>query len=69
MEMAARILVLAIFGAIGFAIGSLSFLAAPTIATWIPSIAIDQSIAFAMISGAAGAAISTTVVSVWAKRP
>lgn len=64
-----RAAALAIFGAIGFAIGSLSFLAAPLVANWMPTIVIDQAIAFAMISGAAGAAISTTVVSVWAKRP
>ena len=64
-----RTLVLTIFGAIGFAIGSLSFLAAPLLATWLPTIVIDQAVAFAMISGAAGAAISTTLVSVWAKRP
>jgi hypothetical protein len=64
-----RTIVLAIFGAIGFAIGSLSFLAAPLVANWMPTIVIDQAVAFAMISGAAGAAISTTVVSVWAKRP
>jgi hypothetical protein len=64
-----RTSVLAIFGAIGFAIGSLSFLAAPLVAAWLPMIIIDQALAFAMISGAAGAAISTTVVSVWAKRP
>ena len=64
-----RTLALAIFGAIGFAIGSLSFLAAPLVANWLPTIVIDQAVAFAMISGAAGAAISTTVVSVWAKRP
>ncbi|MEM3094758.1 MAG: hypothetical protein QXX64_03865 [Nitrososphaera sp.] len=61
--------VLAIFGAIGFAIGFLSFLAAPLIANWVPSIVIDQALAFATISGAAGAAISTTVVSLWARRP
>jgi hypothetical protein len=64
-----RALVLAVFGAIGFAIGSLSFLAAPLVATWMPSIIIDQAVAFALVSGAAGAAISTTVVSAWAKRP
>lgn len=64
-----RTSVLAIFGAIGFAIGSLSFLAAPLVAAWLPTIIIDQALAFALISGAAGAAISTTVVSVWAKRP
>ena len=64
-----RTSVLAIFGAIGFAIGSLSFLAAPLLAAWLPTIIIDQALAFALISGAAGAAISTTVVSVWAKRP
>lgn len=64
-----RGIALAIFGAIGFAIGSLSFLAAPLVANWLPTIVIDQALAFAMISGAAGAAISTAVVSVWAKRP
>lgn len=64
-----RTLALAIFGAIGFVIGSLSFLAAPLLATWLPTIVIDQAVAFAMISGAAGAAISTTMVSVWSKRP
>jgi hypothetical protein len=64
-----RAIALTIFGAIGFAIGSLSFLAAPLLTTWLPTIVIDQGVAFAMISGAAGAAISTTVASVWAKRP
>jgi hypothetical protein len=64
-----RTAVLAIFGAIGFAIGALSFLAAPLVSAWLPTIVIDQALAFALISGAAGAAISTTVVSVWAKRP
>jgi hypothetical protein len=65
----ARVPVLAIFGAIGFAIGFLSFLAAPLIANWLPTIVIDQALAFATVSGAAGAAISTTIVSMWAKRP
>jgi hypothetical protein len=65
----ARTPVLAIFGTIGFAIGFLSFLAAPLIANWLPTIVIDQALAFATVSGAAGAAISTTVVSMWARRP
>jgi hypothetical protein len=65
----ARISVLAIFGTIGFAIGFLTFLAAPLIANWLPTIVIDQALAFATVSGAAGAAISTTVVSMWARRP
>ncbi|TLY01987.1 MAG: hypothetical protein E6K92_07140 [Thaumarchaeota archaeon] len=65
----ARIPVLAIFGTIGFAIGFLTFLTAPLIANWLPTIVIDQALAFATISGAAGAAISTTVVSMWARRP
>ena len=64
-----RIPVLAIFGTIGFAIGFLSFLAAPLIANWLPTIVIDQALAFATISGAAGAAISTAIVSAWARRP
>jgi len=65
----ARISVLAIFGTIGFAIGFLTFLTAPLIANWLPTIVVDQALAFATISGAAGAAISTTVVSMWARRP
>lgn len=65
----ARLPILAIFGTIGFAIGFLSFLAAPLLASWLPTIVIDQALAFATISGAAGAAISTAVVSMWARRP
>jgi hypothetical protein len=64
-----RTLALGIFGSIGFAIGFLSFLAAPLLANWLPTIVIDQALAFATISGAAGAAISTAMVSMWAKRP
>ncbi len=71
--MVSRTGVLAIFGAIGFAIGFLAFLAAPAVtdalAIILPQIAMDKSIAFATVSGFAGAAISTTVVNVWAKRP
>ena len=67
--MATRTAVLAIFGSIGFAIGFLAFLATPLIASWLPTIVVDQAIAFAAISGAAGAAISTTAVSMWAKKP
>lgn len=55
---------------VGFAIGFLGFLGLPLVAkglvNWIPTI--DQSIAFAMISGMAGSAISTTAVTMWAKR-
>jgi hypothetical protein len=71
--MVSRTGVLAIFGAIGFAIGFLVFLATPAItdalAIILPQIIVDKGIAFAMVSGFAGAAISTTVVNVWAKRP
>ena len=68
-EMATRTTILAIFGTIGFAIGFLAFLASPLIAAWLPTIIVDQAIVFATISGAAGAGISTTVVSMWARRP
>jgi hypothetical protein len=64
-----RAIALVVFGAIGFVIGFLSFLAAPLVANWMPTIVIDQALAFATLCGAAGAAISTAVVSVWAKRP
>ena len=71
--MASRAVALSIFGALGFAIGFLAFLASPAVgsafATIIPQLVVDQGVVFAMISGIAGAAISTTVVSVWAKRP
>ena len=71
--MVSRTGVLAIFGAIGFAIGFLAFLATPAVtdalAIILPQIAVNKSIAFAMVSGFAGAAISTTVVNVWVKRP
>jgi len=67
--MPTRITILAIFGAIGFSIGFLAFLASPLIAAWLPTIVVDEAIVFATISGAAGAGISTTVVSMWARRP
>ena len=71
--MASRAIALSIFGALGFTIGFLAFLASPAVgsalATLIPQLVVDQGVVFAMISGIAGAAISTTVVSVWAKRP
>ncbi len=71
--MASRTAVLAIFGTLGFAIGFIAFLASPAVAnalaSILPQLAVDKSIVFATISGAAGAAISTATVSVWAKRP
>jgi hypothetical protein len=67
--MASRTTILAIFGTIGFAIGFLTFLVSPLIAAWLPTIMVDEAIVFATISGAAGAGISTTVVSLWARRP
>jgi len=69
--MASRTAVLAIFGTIGFAIGFIAFLASPIVADALASIwpQLDTTIVFAMITGAAGAAISTATVSVWAKRP
>jgi hypothetical protein len=70
--MASRTAVLAIFGSIGFAIGFLAFLASPSVtealAAILPQLAIDKSVVFAIVSGAAGAAISTTAVSMWAKK-
>jgi uncharacterized membrane protein len=67
--MASRTTVLAIFGAIGFSIGFLAFLASPLIAAWLPTIIIDEALVFATVSGAAGAGITTTLVSLWARRP
>jgi hypothetical protein len=58
--MVSRTGILAVFGAIGFAIG---FLAFATILN------VDASIVFALISGVAGAAISTSVITLWARRP
>ncbi len=70
--MASRTGVIAIFAAIGFAVGFLAYLASPTVGqallVLIPSLAVDPSIVFAMITGAAGALISTVTVTAWAKR-
>jgi hypothetical protein len=69
MKMASRTAILAIFGAIGFAVGFLAFLASPTVASALAAILpVDASIVFALISGVAGATISTTVISLWARR-
>jgi hypothetical protein len=61
------------FAAIGFGVGFMAFLASPAVSKAlgqiIPQLALDQSIVFATICGAAGAAISTSIVSVWARRP
>jgi hypothetical protein len=71
--MASRTAVLAIFGTVGFAIGFLAFLASPLIAdalaSILPELFVDKNIVFATITGAAGAAISTATVSMWARRP
>ena len=73
IKMATRTAALAIFGTIGFAIGFFAFLASPMIAaalaSILPQLFVDKNIVFATITGAAGAAISTATVSVWAKRP
>jgi nitrate reductase gamma subunit len=68
--MISRTGILAIFGAIGFVIGFLAFLASPTVAQALSTILnVDASIVFALISGVAGAAISTSVITLWARRP
>ena len=70
--MASRTGVIAIFAAIGFAVGFLAYLASPVvgqaIVALIPSLSIDPSIVFAMITGAAGALVSTVTVTAWARR-
>jgi hypothetical protein len=67
--MVSRTVILAIFGAIGFTIGFLAFLASPTVVSALSALLpVDASIVFALISGVAGATISTTVISLWARR-
>lgn len=72
IEVASRAGVIAIFAAIGFAIGFLAFLASPGIAEAlmqvIPTLTLDPSVVFATITGAAGALISTVTVTAWARR-
>ena len=64
--MVSRTGILAVFGAIGF----VAFLASPTVADALATILnVDASIVFALISGVAGAAISTSVITLWARRP
>jgi len=68
--MGSRTAILAIFGAIGFAIGFIAFLASPAVASALAAILpVDASVIFALISGVAGATISTTVITLWARRP
>jgi len=68
--MVSRTGILAVFGAIGFAIGFVALLASPTVADALATILnVDASIVFALISGVAGAAISTSVITLWARRP
>lgn len=70
--MASRAGVIAIFAAIGFAVGFFAYLASPAVGqalmTLIPALAIDPSIVFAMITGAAGALVSTVTVTAWARK-
>ena len=67
--MVSRTGILAIFGAVGFAIGFLAFLASPTVAQALSTILhVDASIVFALVSGVAGAAISTSVINLWARK-
>ncbi|MDQ3836553.1 MAG: hypothetical protein M3270_06430 [Thermoproteota archaeon] len=68
--MVSRTGILAIFGAVGFAVGFLAFLASPAVAHALSAILhVDASTVFALISGVAGAAISTSVITLWARRP
>lgn len=72
VKMAVRAGVLAIFGAVGFTIGFIAYLASPVVGqallALIPALAVDPSIVFAMITGAAGALVSTVAVTTWARR-
>ncbi|MEO9320006.1 MAG: hypothetical protein ABI361_04975 [Nitrososphaera sp.] len=71
--MASRGALLAVFGSVGFAIGFVAFFASTSLGAFLayvwPNIIIDKNVVFATVSGAAGAGISTAVVSAWAKRP
>ncbi len=70
--MASRAGVIAIFAAIGFAVGFFAYLASPSVGqallTVIPNLTVDPSIVFAAIAGAAGALVSTVTVTAWARR-
>lgn len=70
--MASRAGVIAIFAAIGFAVGFFAYLASPVVGqaimALIPTLQVDPSIVFAMITGAAGALVSTVTVTAWARK-
>ncbi|MEM2139836.1 MAG: hypothetical protein QXJ74_00065 [Nitrososphaera sp.] len=70
--MASRAGVIAIFAMIGFAVGFFAYLASPVVGqallALIPTLSVDPSIVFAMITGAAGALVSTVTVTAWARR-
>jgi hypothetical protein len=71
--MASRATLLTLFGSVGFVLGFVAFFASTSLGSFLayilPHIVIDQSLVFATVSGAAGAGISTAIVSAWAKRP
>jgi hypothetical protein len=70
--MAVRTGIIAIIATIGFAVGFLAYIASPVIGqallAVIPALMIDPSIVFAMITGAAGAIVSTVAMTAWARR-
>lgn len=73
VDMAVRAGILAIIGAVGFTIGFIAYLASPVVGqallALLPALAVDPSIVFAMITGAAGALVSTVAVTAWARKP
>lgn len=72
-----RFAALSIFWTVGFAIGFLGYLAYPTVSSWLsntlpnalPNIVLNQVFIGAVISGIAGAVVSTVLVIRWSKRP
>jgi hypothetical protein len=68
--MASRAGIIGIFAAVGFAIGFIAYLATPAVGQYLKAIwpMLDQSIIMAMVCGGAGAAISTIIVTAWAKK-
>jgi hypothetical protein len=69
---ALRTTAIAMFGAVGFAVGFFAYLASPMIGqallALIPALATDPTIVFAIVTGAAGALVSTVTVTAWARR-
>lgn len=62
-----------IFWILGFTIGSVGYVAVPSVASWIgtmmPDVVVNQAVLGSILAGVVGSAVSTITVVTWANRP